>query len=338
MRDRASMPVVPLGARGPEVSRFGLGCMVLTGTYAPPDPDEAVATFERALELGITLLDTADSYSDGANERFLAPLVAARRDDVVLATKFGLEVRGDDVRVNGRPEYARACCDGSLARLGVRHLDVYYLHRIDPDVPVEETVGAMSELVEAGKVRHLGLSEASADQLRRAHGVHPITALQSEWSLFERRIERQVVPVARELGIGIVPYSPLGRGFLTGAITSSGAFAAEDFRSVDPRFSGDNLAHNLRLVEPLHRIARTKGATPGQVALAWLHAQGSDVVPIPGAERREYLDENVASLDVTLSDDELRLLDETFREGAVAGNVDALVLREPDAPDPAPAE
>jgi aryl-alcohol dehydrogenase-like predicted oxidoreductase len=323
MTQAHTIPTVALGTEGLQAAHIGLGCMVLSGMYAPPDLDESVATFYRAVELGITLLDTANSYSRGANELFLADLLAPVRDRVVVSTKFGLEPQGDGIGVNARPETALRCCDESLQRLAVDQIDLYYAHRPDPVVPIEETVGAMSELVAAGKVKYVGVCEVTGDQLRRAHATHPISALQSEWSLFERRNEQGTFPVARELGIGIVPYSPLGRGFLTGAITAEGALSEGDLRNKDIRFIGDNLTHNLGLVDVVRKLAASKGATPAQIALAWLLAQGDDVVPIPGAERREYLEENVGSMSVDLSAEDLVLLDETFHLGAVAGAAEA---------------
>jgi len=277
--------------------------------YGTPDDPESIATLHRALDLGITFLDTADIYGFGANEELVGRTIAERRDEVFLATKFGIvgdplaEARG---AVNGSPEYVRSSIDGSLSRLGVDHVELYYQHRADPDVPIEETVGAMAELVEAGKVRYLGLSEASADTIRRAHAVHPITAVQSEWSLFSRDIEESVLPVCRELGIGIVPYSPLGRGLLTGALPTD--LADDDFRRTLPRFTGENLEANLALVEEVRAIAQRYDATPGQVALAWVLAQGNDVVPIPGTKRRHYLEENWRAVDLKLSDQDLASL------------------------------
>jgi aryl-alcohol dehydrogenase-like predicted oxidoreductase len=277
---------------------------------ATPDDDaESLATIHRAIELGVSFLDTSDMYGIGANEELVGKAITDRRDQVVLATKFGIERRRDDPtfrRVNGRPEYVHQACDASLGRLGLDHIDLYYLHRVDPEVPIEDTVGAMAELVSAGKVRHLGLSEASARTIRRAVAVHPISAVQSEWSLFSRDIEAEVVPTCRELGVGVVPYSPLGRGLLTGTITTTAGLADNDFRRVgQPRFQGDNLDHNLQLVEIVKEVAARHGCTPGQVALAWVLAQGEDVVPIPGTRRRRYLEENVAGIDVTLDAEDL---------------------------------
>ncbi|HEY3508192.1 MAG TPA: aldo/keto reductase [Kribbella sp.] len=290
-----------LGTQGAEVSRLGLGCMGMSFAYGAADDNESVATLHRALDLGITFLDTADMYGFGANEELVGQAIADRRDEVFLATKFGItgDARNPAARgINGSPEYVRSAIDASLRRLGVDHVDLYYQHRMDPDVPVEETVGAMAELVAAGKVRYLGLSEASAETIRRAYAVHPITAVQSEWSLFSRDIEDSVLPVCRELGIGIVPYSPLGRGMLTGALPTE--LAANDFRRTLPRFSGDNLDANLALVEQIRAVAARHDATPGQIALAWVLAQGNDVVPIPGTKRRKYLEENWAAVDVEL--------------------------------------
>jgi aryl-alcohol dehydrogenase-like predicted oxidoreductase len=296
-----------LGSQGAEVSRLGLGCMGMSFAYGAADDNESVATLHRALDLGITFLDTADMYGFGANEELVGRAIADRRDEVFLATKFGITgnpltaVRG----VNGSPEYVRSSIDGSLQRLGVDHVDLYYQHRMDPDVPVEETTGAMAALVEAGKVRYLGLSEASAETIRRAHAVHPITAVQSEWSLFSRDIEESVLPTCRELGIGIVPYSPLGRGMLTGALPD---LQSDDFRRTLPRFSGDNLDANLALVEEIRSVATRYDATPGQVAIAWVLAQGNDVAPIPGTKRRKYLEENAAALELELSAADLEAL------------------------------
>jgi aryl-alcohol dehydrogenase-like predicted oxidoreductase len=300
-----------LGTNGPEVSRLGLGCMGMSFAYGPGDDAESVATLHRALELGVTFLDTADMYGVGANEELIGKAIAGRRDEVVLASKFGIVVDPETLAVtgvDGSPAYVRSALDASLGRLGVDHLDLYYQHRADPSVPIEETVGAMASLVEAGKVRYLGLSEASAETIRRAHAVHPITAVQSEWSLFSRDIEDSVLPVCRELGIGIVPYSPLGRGMLTGAIAGTDGLAANDFRRTLPRFDDTNLAANLALVEEIRAVAARVGATPGQVALAWLLAQGNDIAPIPGTKRRSYLEENHGALEVHLSPEDLTAL------------------------------
>jgi aryl-alcohol dehydrogenase-like predicted oxidoreductase len=297
-----TLPSRALGSEGLTVSAQGLGCMSMTDfSYGPADEDEAIATIHRALDLGITFLDTADIYGFTENEKLVARAIAGRRDLVVLATKFGNVVRDGHRGVDGSPEYVPQACDASLERLGVDHIDLYYLHRPDTTVPIEDTVGAMSELVTAGKVRHLGLSEASASTIRRAAAVHPIAALQSEWSLFSRDIEDEVVPTCRDLGIGIVPFSPLGRGMLTGTVTSLDELAPNDFRRSQPRFQGENLDRNLELVAVVRDIAAEAGCTPGQVALAWLYAQGDDVVPIPGTKRRAYLEENAAAVEVQLT-------------------------------------
>jgi aryl-alcohol dehydrogenase-like predicted oxidoreductase len=309
-----------LGTQGLAVSALGLGCMGMSQAYGPADEDESVATLGRALELGVTFFDTANAYGRGHNETLVGRVLSPRRDETVLATKFGI-ARSQDGRmeVNGRPEYAKACCEDSLRRLGVETIDLYYLHRVDKAVPIEETVGAMGELVAGGKVRYLGLSEASAATIRRAHATHPITALQSEWSLFNREPEETVLPALRELGIGFVPFSPLGRGFLTGEITTSEDFAPDDFRRSNPRFQGENFARNLQLVERVTQMAGDKDCTPGQLALAWLVAQGRDVAPIPGTKRRRYLEENVAALEVSLSADDLARIDELLPVGSAAG-------------------
>ena len=307
-----TLPTRALGRTGPTVPAQGLGCMSMSFAYGPPDEVEAVATIHRALELGVNFLDTADMYGMGENEALVGRAIAGRRDEVVLATKFGIVMDAEDPRargVRGDADYVRQACDASLRRLGVDHVDLYYQHRPDTSVPIEETVGAMAGLVEAGKVRHLGLSEASAATIRRAAAVHPIAALQSEWSLFSRDIEDEIVPTCRELGIGVVPYSPLGRGLLTGTVGSLDELSSTDFRRTLPRFQDENLARNLALVAVVKELAEARGVTPGQVALAWLAAQGDDVVPIPGTKRRTYLEENVGALDVTLTADELARLD-----------------------------
>ena len=322
------VPLVRLGTLGLEVSALGLGCMVMTRSYASTDVGESRATLERALELGVVFLDTADAYADGDNERFLGEALEGRRHGVVLASKFGL-VRDPDrpSGVDGRPDHVRASCEASLRRLRTDHLDLYYQHRVDPDVPVEESVGAMAELVGQGKVRFLGLSEPLADELRRAHAVHPLSAVQSEWSLWARGIETEVVPAARALGIGIVPYAPLGRGFLAGAITRPGVLEPGDLRAGDPRLGPDHIDHNLRLVAVLQELAARRSATAAQVALAWLRARGPDVVPIPGVERRDLLEENLATLDIELGPAELDELDVVFPPGAAHGNPDAVLQR-----------
>ena len=304
-----TLPTRTLGTDGPEVSAQGLGCMSMTDfAYGPADEDEAVATLHRALDLGVTFLDTADVYGLTENERLVGRTIADRRDEVVLATKFGNVFRDGQRGVDGSPAYVAEACDASLDRLGVDHIDLYYLHRPDLTVPIEDTVGAMAELVTAGKVLHLGLSEASADTVRRGAAVHPIAALQSEWSLFTRGLEADVVPTCRELGIGLVPFSPLGRGMLTGSVTDRAAFADNDFRRTNPRFDEGNFQHNLALVDVVKEVAAAHGCTPGQVALAWLNAQGDDVVPIPGTKRRSYLEDNVGALAVTLTADDLERL------------------------------
>jgi len=309
-----------LGSQGLIVSELGLGCMGMSEFYGPGDAAESVATIRRALECGVTFLDTADMYGRGANERLVGQAIAGRRDGVVLATKFGI-VRDDagGRSIHGRPEYVRSACDASLRRLGVDHIDLYYQHRVDPDVPIEETVGAMAALVAAGKVRYLGLSEAAPGTIRRAHAVHPISALQTEYSLWSRDPEDEILPTCRDLGIGFVPYSPLGRGFLSGQITSPDDFAPDDFRRANPRFQGENFARNLALVARARARAEEKGCTPSQLALAWLLAQGPDIVPIPGTKRRAYLEENVGATDVTLTPTDLARIDEVAPKGAAAG-------------------
>ncbi|GHC41136.1 aldo/keto reductase [Streptomyces flavofungini] len=306
-----------LGTAGPEVGVQGLGCMGMSFAYGPTDADEARATLERALDLGVTLYDTADAYASGENEKFLAPFFAAHRDEVVIATKCALAIDPADSTkriINNAPEYLRACVDASLSRLGVDVIDLYYLHRRDPKVPIEETVGVLAELVAAGKVKQLGLSEVTGDELRAAHAVHPIAALQSEWSLFSRDIERAVVPAAAELGVTLVPYSPLGRGFLTGSFVSADKELTEgDFRRQQPRFTGANAEANAALLDPIRTVAAAHGATPAQTALAWVQqrsgSHGLPVVPIPGTRKRTRLEENTAATRVELTPADLALLE-----------------------------
>ncbi len=308
---------------GLDVGTVGLGCMGMSDFYGPHDDAQSVTVLDRALELGVTLYDTSDMYGIGHNEELLGGWLARTRDRVVLATKFGIERSPDDPtrrRVRGDAAYVRQACDASLRRLGTDHIDLWYQHRVDPTIPIEETVGAMAELVAAGKVRHLGLSEAAAETIRRAHAVHPITAVQTEWSLWSRDIEDEVAPTCRELGIGIVPYSPLGRGFLTGTITSVDELAETDFRRHNPRFAGDALGHNLDAAAALAEIAAGLGITQGQLALAWVLSRGDDVVPIPGTRRTGYLEENVAAADVVLDDAVLARIEELVPRGSFAGD------------------
>jgi aryl-alcohol dehydrogenase-like predicted oxidoreductase len=317
------LPTRRLGRNGPTVSALGLGCMGMSFAYGAADETESLATLDRALELGVNFLDTADMYGPYANEELLGRALKGRREQVFLASKFGIvfdPARPQARGVNGRPEYVRASIEGSLKRLNTDRLDLYYQHRIDASVPIEDTVGAMAELVREGKVRYLGLSEASAETLERAHAVHPITAVQSEYSLWTRDPEHNgVFEVCDRLGIGFVPYSPLGRGFLTGNITSADQLQSDDFRLSTPRFQGDNFAKNLALAEQVKALAAEKGHTPAQLALAWVLAQGEHLVPIPGTKRRKYLEDNLGALQVSLSADELARLDALFRPEAVAG-------------------
>jgi aryl-alcohol dehydrogenase-like predicted oxidoreductase len=308
------MDVVALGGQGLEVSRQGLGCMGMSEFYGASNEGEAIATIHRAIELGVDFLDTADVYGNGRNEELVGRAIADRRDRVVLATKFG-NVRNQDgswAGISGRPEYVKAACEASLRRLRVDVIDLYYQHRVDADTPIEETVAAMKALVEEGKVRYLGLSEAAPETIRRAHAVHPITALQSEYSLWTRDPEDAVLPTVRELGIGFVAYSPLGRGFLSGRIGSLDDLDPDDFRRRHPRFQPGNFERNFALVDRVRELAEEKGLTPSQVALAWVHSRGGDVVPIPGTKRREYLEQNVAAADLELTADELQRLEEVF--------------------------
>jgi aryl-alcohol dehydrogenase-like predicted oxidoreductase len=310
-----------LGSQGLVVSALGLGCMGMSWAYGVPDDAESTATLHEAIERGCTFLDTAEVYGPWKNEELLGRALAGKRDRVVLATKFGfaLNAEGQVAGLDSRPEHVREACDASLRRLGTDHIDLYYQHRVDPNVPIEDTVGAMADLVRAGKVRYLGLSEASATTLRRAHAVHPISALQTEYSLWQREVEAEILPTCRELGIGFVAYSPLGRGFLTGQAQRAEDYAPGDSRQNHPRFQGENFDANMRLVDAVRELAGRKGCTPSQIAIAWLLDRGEDVVPIPGTKRRTYLRENLGALDVRLTDEDRRFVDAHLPVGAVAG-------------------
>jgi aryl-alcohol dehydrogenase-like predicted oxidoreductase len=321
MKEQRSMQQRTLGRKWPAVSAIGLGCLGMSDFYGPGNDEESTATIHEAIDLGVTFFDTADMYGVGRNEILVGKALKGKRDNVFLATKFG-NVRGADgsfLGVSGKPEYVRSACEASLKRLGMETIDLYYQHRVDADTPIEDTVGAMAELVRAGKVRYLGLSEAGAATIRRAYKIHPITALQTEYSLWTRDVETEILSVCRELGIGFVPYSPLGRGFLTGKFKSKEDFAASDFRRNNPRFQDENIQRNLELVKFIKRLASEKKCTASQLALAWVLAQGSDIVPIPGTRRSKYLRENIQATEVKLSTDDIRKLNEAFPPGVAAG-------------------
>jgi aryl-alcohol dehydrogenase-like predicted oxidoreductase len=316
------MKMRALGNQGLVVSELGLGCMGMSEFYGDRDEQEAIATLHRALDLGLNFLDTADMYGPFTNEQLVGRAIQGQRDQVVIATKFGnvRSAEGGWLGISGKPEYVQQCCDASLQRLGIDVIDLYYQHRVDVTVPIEETIGAMAELVQQGKVRYLGMSEAAPATIRRAQAIHPISALQTEYSLWSREPEDEILPTLRELGIGFVPYSPLGRGFLTGAITSPDDFAPDDYRRNSPRFQGENFDKNLQLVEQVKAIATEKAITPGQLALAWLLAQGEDIVPIPGTKRRTYLEENIAATAVTLTDEDMNRINRAAPKGVAAGD------------------
>lgn len=310
-----------LGNLGLEVSALGLGCMGMSDFYSGRDDNESIKTIHRSLDLGVTLLDTADMYGVGKNEELVGRAIKGRRDQVIIATKFG-NVRAEDgtfLGVNGRPEYVKQACEASLRRLGVDYIDLYYQHRVDPNTPIEETIGAMADLVREGKVRYIGMSEAAPETIRRAHAVHPITALQTEYSLWSRDVEDEILPTCRELGIGFVAYSPLGRGFLTGKIQKFEDLEEDDYRRHSPRFQGENFQKNLDLVQQIRKIASEKGCQPSQLALAWLLAQGQDIVPIPGTKKIPYLEENLKALDISLTDDDLARINQVAPQGVAAG-------------------
>ncbi|HEX4506139.1 MAG TPA: aldo/keto reductase [Alphaproteobacteria bacterium] len=310
-----------LGRHGPAVSEIGLGCMGMSWAYGTPDDAESIATLERALELGVDFFDTAEVYGPFENEKLVGRVLGRRRGGLTIATKFGFrfEDGGMPKGMNGRPENAKAVAEASLERLGLDVIDLFYLHRVDPTVPVEETVGGMAELVKEGKVRHLGLSEATADEIRRGHATHPIAVLQSEYSIWERGVEAEILPTLRELGIGFVPFSPLGRGFLTGTLARAEELPKTDYRHMQPRMQGENYDANMGVVDALKAIGEAKGANPAQIALAWVLAQGEDVIPIPGTKRRKYLEENVAAADIVLTADDLAALERAVPKGSTAG-------------------
>jgi aryl-alcohol dehydrogenase-like predicted oxidoreductase len=310
-----------LGNEGLEVSSIGLGCMGMSDFYAGQDDEESIKTIHRALELGVTLLDTADMYGVGKNEKLVGSAIMDRRDNIIIATKFG-NVRGDDgsfLGVNGRPEYVKQACEASLKRLGFDYIDLYYQHRVDPDTPIEETIGAMADLVKEGKIRYIGMSEAAPNTIRAAHKVHPITALQTEYSLWSREVEDEILPTIRELGIGFVAYSPLGRGFLTGQIQKFEDLTEDDYRRFSPRFQGENFNKNIDLVKKIKEIAEEKGCQASQLALAWILAQGEDIVPIPGTKRRKYLEENIESVNIELTEEDIARINQVAPPGAAAG-------------------